>query len=580
MTLGAARCRIETSKVLMTHLRLFTVLLITGGWLQLAEAKEAEKSVQAVVVFDVSGSMRQSDPQRLSVAAAQLFANLSKAGDVVGLATFSDRATTLIPIGAGENSGAREALQRNLTTLRFNGQTTDLAAALEAGLSAFPDREDSSHRRLVLLLTDGAMDLGKDAGEREAAALARIREALIPEYHRRGILLYTIAFTSAADRGFLKEVAEAGAGESHFIADAPALHQAFSQIFVGAHDAQTFPIGQEGVRIDDSIQELSLVFAKSDPRERITLLTPGQRTVQASETAAGMTWQSTDAYDLVHMKQPEAGVWQVDRSDKTQSGVAIIAESTLDLQVELGASFLEVGAPLSLRAFLEDSSQEPARMRHEEGQTIVAEVSAPDGSIVNVPLVLQADGSFSASTPALGASGQYSMSVTAATPTLQRQRTRTFKVYPQCLQGSVVATMPVKARVALGNECPELKDLSIEAEYTAAEGLDQRVALIAAQPNLFEAELPAASGEEGAHVNLRIRGEGPEGAFTLTKGPMALPKVPAAVMPTPALPKEDHGVIARAALKLLQINAGLVILGVLGYGVYWAMRRFRKGHGQ
>lgn len=564
------------------HVRLLTSLLVVAGyWVQPAHAKEAEQSVRAVIVFDVSGSMRQSDPKRLSVAAAQLFGNLSKPTDAVGLATFSDRATTLIPVDAAADALVRETLQRNLTTLKFNGQTTDLAAALDAGLSAFPEQQDGAYRKLVLLLTDGALDLGKDAGDKEAAALARIRDSLIPEYHRRNILLYTIAFTDAADRKFLKDVAEASAGESHFIADAPALHQAFSQIFVGAHDAQTFPIAAEGVKIDSSIEELSLVFAKSDPNERITLLTPGKRTVEANATAEGVTWQSTAAYDLVHMKKPEVGTWQVDREDKTQGGVAIIAESTLELEVELAAAFIEAGSSLVLRAFLEDTSQEPAQLRHDEGQAITAAITTPDGSIVNVLLLPQADGSFSASTPALGAAGQYSMTVTATTPTLSRQRTRTFKVYPECLQGSVSATTPVKASVALNSACPELKSLSIEAEYTAADNTNQRATLHAMQPTLFEAELPAASGSDGAHVTFLIHGESPEGAFTLKKGPLALPQAspPPVVEHPPAAHKSEHGVVARAGLKLLWINAGLVLFGALGFGGYWSVRKLKKGRG-
>ncbi len=545
-------------------------------------AKEAEKPVQALIVFDVSGSMRQSDPRRLSVAAAQLFGNLSQAGDAVGLATFSDRATPLIPVTSGEDASARQALQLSLAKLKFNGQTTDLAAALEAGLAAFPEQEDSGHRRLVLLLTDGEMDLGKDAAEQEAAALARIRTALVPEYHRRGILLYTIAFTNAADREFLKEVAEASAGASRFIADAQTLHQAFSQIFVGAHDAQTFPLGQDGIRIDDSIKELSLVFAKSDPNERITLLTPGQRTVQASDTADGMSWLSTPAYDLVHMQKPQAGVWQIERTDKTQSGVGIIAESTLNLQVEFGATFIETGSKLPIRAFLEDESQVPARLQREEGQTVTAEVSAPNGSIMNVPLTLQADGSSSASTPSLDAAGRYSMTVTVTTPTLQRQRTRTFMVYPDCLHGSVLPrdslAAPVKVRVALSTSCPEFKSLAIEAEYTSASNAMQRMLLHATQPNLLEADLSSASGGEGAYVSLLIRGESPEeGAFTLTKGPIALPRVAPVAKHTPAMPKDSQSVVAKAGLKLLKINAGLAILGALGYGLYRAVRRFGRG---
>jgi hypothetical protein len=132
----------------------------------------------------------------------------------------------------------------------------------------------------------------------------------------------------------------------------------------------------------------------------------------------------------------------------------------------------------------------------------------------------------------------------------------------------------------LSSACPEFKTMSIEAEYTAADNSKRRVALHSTQPNLFEAELPAAAGNEGAHVNLLVRGESPEGVFTVTKGPMPLPKVsPAVVNETPAVPQENHGAVARAGFMLLQINAGLAILGVLGYGAWWSVRRFRMRRG-
>lgn len=521
--------------------------------------------------------MRQSDPNRLSVAAAQLFGNLSQPGDAVGLVAFSDRAVPLVPIVSSQDAGARESLQRSLKKLQFNGQTTDLAAALEAGLATFPDQEDSSYRRLVLLLTDGELDLGKQHEQEEAAARARIVGSLIPEYHRRNVSLYTIAFTTAADRGFLKEMAEAGAGESRFISDAQTLHQAFSQIFIGAHDAQSFPLEQGSLQIDASIKELSLVFAKSTPDERIALLTPQRRTVQAGDTAEGMTWQSTPAYDLVHMREPEPGTWQVERSGDVQGGVGIIAKSTMSLQVELGTTFIEAGAPLTIRSFLEDESQTPTRVHHEDGQTLTAELTAPEGPSMSLPLVRQADGSFSASIPALSASGKYDMTVTATTPTLQRQRRRTFTVHPECFLGSMPPTAPAKVQVALHGSCPPFKSLSIESEYTSPNEAMQRVPLHHVQPHLFEADLPFASGADAARVNLIIRGETPEeGTFMLKKGPLSLPKAPPpAPMQAPAHAKNDHDVVHQAGIKLLKINAGLAILAALGYGMYWSAKRFK-----
>lgn len=528
--------------------------------------------MQALIVFDVSGSMRQSDPNRLSVAAAQLFSNLSQPGDAVGLAAFSDRAVGLMPVTSHQDASTQETLQRHLAKLQFNGQTTNLAAALEAGLAAFPDQEDSSHRRLVLLLTDGKLDLGKQHEEAEATARTRIVHSLIPDYRRRDISLYTIAFTTAADRGFLKEMAEASAGESLFIANAQTLHQAFTRIFIGAHDGESFPLDQGTIRIDASIKELSLVFAKSTPGEHIALLTPQLRTVQANDTPAGTIWHSTPAYELVHMHEPQPGTWQVDRSGGVQSGVGIIAESTLSLQVELGSAFIEAGAPLALRAFLQDESQTPAGIRHDDTQTITAEVSVTDKPLVNLTLAPQADGSFSVATPVLLAAGKYSMTVTATAPTLQRQRTRTFEVHRECLQGSVTQAAPIRVQLALHSSCPSFKNLSIEADYTAADHAKRRVPLHATQPGHFEANLPTAPVGQRASVNLVIRGESPgEGTFTLIKGPWPVP------MAAPAVAVNQRDVAVRVGRTLLKINAGLVLLGALGYAVYRTTLRFKAG---
>jgi len=232
--------------------------------------------------------------------------------------------------------------------------------------------------------------------------------------------------------------------------------------------------------------------------------------------------------------------------------------------------------PLTIRSFLEDKSQVPTRIHHEEGQTVTAEVSAPEQTPLNLSLDPQPDGSFSATTGVLNASGMYSITVTVTTPTLQRQRTRTLEVHPECFLGSVPQTTPPKVQVTLHSSCPSFKALSIEAEFTAADKNKQRVPLHGVKPNLFEADLsPAPAG----NVNLFIRGESPdEGAFTLTKGPLTLPKAaPPVTPPSPEVAKNDQAVFARAGIKLLKINAGLAIVGVLGYFIYWFARRLKGG---
>jgi hypothetical protein len=70
-------------------------------------------------------------------------------------------------------------------------------------------------------------------------------------------------------------------------------------------------ITREGT--DYGVQDVSLVFAKREPRERIGLVTPQHGVAHADNVPPGMTWNSTPAYDRVQITQPEPGTWQIER---------------------------------------------------------------------------------------------------------------------------------------------------------------------------------------------------------------------------------------------------------------------------
>jgi len=233
------------------------LLLLITIWFDpaLAWGAEASKALRAIILLDVSGSMRHNDPPRLSVAAAQLFVDLAQPQDAVGLVVFSDRGVPLVPLRALTNSTSRTLLHTPLRTLMFTGQTTDLAAALEAGLASLPPDPDKTHRDLVLLLTDGQLDLGQWRRSEEPALLTHIRQVILPQYRQRGIGLHTIAFTAEADQAFLQEIAQATGGAFRFIEDAAILHKAFSQFFILAHQSDSFPLDHEHFVIDKSVQE-------------------------------------------------------------------------------------------------------------------------------------------------------------------------------------------------------------------------------------------------------------------------------------------------------------------------------------
>jgi len=556
----------------------WVLLLLIAIWFDpaLTWGTEASKALRAVILFDVSGSMRHNDPQRLSVAAAELFIDLAQLQDAVGLVVFSDRGVPLVPLRTLADPTTGTLLHTHLRTLKFTGQTTDLAAALEAGLAGLPPDPDKTHRDLVLLLTDGQLDLGQRRRSEEPARLAHIRHIILPQYRQRGIGLHTIAFTAEADQAFLQEIAQATGGEFRFIKDAAILHKAFSQLLILAHQSDSFPLDHENFVIDKSVQDVSLVFAKREPHERIGLVTPQHGVAHADNVPPGMTWNSTPAYDRVQITQPEPGTWQIERPAGVQEGVAIVASSTLSLQVELSPAYQEAGEPISLRAFLQDKGQPVREAEQVQQLTMRAEVTTSQRGPLPIILTAESTGVFVATLPPLQTTGQYGLVVTAASPTLQRQRTLSFTLHPRCFQTTVASTVPVTAQLLLSAACPPFEALAIDAERTTNNQATTRIALSSPRAGVFEATIPPLAPGQTGQVTLHVRAH-PAGAepFSIVKGPWPLPvtvSVPSPLptpTPHPAAPAASwHNAAAGAVRKLLVLNGLLVLVGGMGYGLY------------
>lgn len=544
-------------------------------WLVWATGQEvlAAPPMRAVILFDNSGSMRQNDPQRLSHMAAQLFLDLARPLDQVGLVAFSDDAVPLVPLTTLSSPEARRPFTVMLRSLRFDGQTTDLGVALRAGLSSFPERPAEQSRDLVLLLTDGKLDLGPQRRDAEPMALEYIRETLLLAYQERGIALYTIAFTEAADRALLQGLAQATVGEFRFIPNASMLHKAFSELFVVAKEAESIPMQNGAVLMDASIQEASLVLAKPDPKEPLSLVTPQQQRLDAVSRHPGVTWNTTPSYDMVQLYQPEPGKWQVERLAGGGDDVAIIGASTLNVQVRLSPEYLEAGGPLHIHVRLLDQARPLRDPQRLQGLTVYADIMSPTGERHTVLLTPHDDGEFAATLHTPESPGLYGLVVIASSPTIQRQRTLSFMLQPHCFEPTVLAEPVVTVRVTLSSACPFFRELQFEARYGSdASGEEETapwVPFVSSQSRVFDATLPRPRTGERRGVMLRIRGSLNQQAFTLIKGPLSLPELPPAPL--------DWSALARTVgLQLCVVNIVLGAFGAGGYGLYRYCTRNRR----
>jgi len=179
--------------------------LFFGGWQNTALAEKIplepapEEGVALILVLDVSGSMAQENPSKLSRAVAGALALLENAGpaDTVGIITFADQARWLLPPSRMTYAAKRRA-EAALAGLKAEGGT-NLAPAYEAAASTL--EKATAKRRLLLVISDGQLD-----PDEARSVIARAKKAACC------VETSSMALGSSADRDFLKKLATAGGG--------------------------------------------------------------------------------------------------------------------------------------------------------------------------------------------------------------------------------------------------------------------------------------------------------------------------------------------------------------------------------
>jgi Ca-activated chloride channel family protein len=171
--------------------------------------REDRKPANVLLVLDTSGSM--GDESRLDNAKEGLKVFLEQVApqDRVGLTTFSDQITPLVPVGPfRQNKGE---LQQTISRLPADGGTAfyDATADAYARVRDLADRDDRINA--VVLLTDG--------NDQDSE---RTRESVVQELERQDdsstqVRVFTIAYSPGAlgARKALAEIAAASGGNSY-----------------------------------------------------------------------------------------------------------------------------------------------------------------------------------------------------------------------------------------------------------------------------------------------------------------------------------------------------------------------------
>ncbi len=260
------------------------------------------------LLIDVSGSMRESDPQNLRKPALELMVQLLPDGSRAGVWTFGQWVNMVVPHGEVDEPWR---LQASAAVAEINnfGMLTNIPDVLE--LSTFDiEQLQYQYRTSIILLTDGKVEVSKDAADNRRAA-RDLLEKVAPELRDWGVTVHTIALSDEADWEFLRALARITGGLAERAQSAEELSAVFLQALDIAAPTEQVPLLGGEFLIDDSVEEFTvLVFPDADTGS-VSLIAPSGATVTRDKVPPGTNWHHNERFELISVGAPESGEWRI-----------------------------------------------------------------------------------------------------------------------------------------------------------------------------------------------------------------------------------------------------------------------------
>ncbi|MBT8435992.1 MAG: VWA domain-containing protein, partial [Gammaproteobacteria bacterium] len=214
----------------------------------------AEPGYDFRIVIDVSGSMKQSDPQNLRVPALKLMNGLIPTGSRAGVWNFGRYVNMSVKWGV-VNDAWRKQADLGADSIHSNALLTNIESAL-ARASVGWSKRDVKTSRILIMLTDGKVDVSKDSAKNEQSR-ARVLGKSLLALKQAGAQVHTIALSKGTDEALLKQLALETGGSFAVAQSAAELQKVFFKMFERASEPDTVAFNGREFPIDSSIKEMT-----------------------------------------------------------------------------------------------------------------------------------------------------------------------------------------------------------------------------------------------------------------------------------------------------------------------------------
>ena len=364
---------------------------------------DPNEGIDVVLVIDTSGSMRDTDPERIALEAATLFMDMMETRNSrIGIVGFSSDVHAVMPLTPIYDPHMRENIRHTVSQFEYQGWT-DLGLAMRTAVEMVMDDPIQSNSPMILLFTDGRIELpawfqrNVDVSYQDALWAIENSINLVP--------IHTIGlnYDNTVNIDFLSQVSSRTMGESFVIEDAALLPELFHQIFANHIRSSIYEVATifaDGDTVSDVIipisshfvQEANIIMLSSRPITTVRLFDSLGREVAFDNVRYTLT--AANRYSMIKILEPEMGDWllRVRGLPEDRITVNLIYNYVIDiafsiLQPGLTGAYFDPTEPVNIQAhFVSELSEAQVLGLFEESLAEIYVMDLGGNTLKTIPM--------------------------------------------------------------------------------------------------------------------------------------------------------------------------------------------------
>lgn len=331
------------------------------------KSTKTAKNLDVVLVMDKSGSMKNSDPQKISIEAAKMFIDMiKKSGANVSIVEFSDDSESKGMIAINDDKSKKQ-LKDILNGIKFTGGYTDTGKALEKAVNILENNGSKDNKKAIILFSDGKIDV-KGEGRTVADSKKDIEES-IEKCNKSNLSIYSVGLINSNDsqasinnfESEMKNIADNTNGKYIRADNVNDLPQFFSELLqtldgIKGEDLGSITANGEYQTVDfditnSNVLEANIVILHDKKIKDVKLINPDGKEVDLSSN--DFVYTNSSKYTLIKMLKPEKGQWkmQVKGISGDQIKISLVYNYDLELVSSVSKNSASKGEKIDINAY-------------------------------------------------------------------------------------------------------------------------------------------------------------------------------------------------------------------------------------